>query len=551
LRKLEKIARDYGGELAARKVELLHLLARRRLASADEVLRLHETLVFLRAYPDDERVLALVQSCLAGFEQRGDLRRHRRALSDTGVAGTPIHFSFFWSTAQWLRRRWPTRISVDWKVFENEQAFERVLHLLVPYCESPGLDSFAFPAREWTLRLMGEGTDAAFLIDRVSALRGDAFSREVFYDALDLTLRIEPGPGTPSRTHARLGRGEVSFQTRPLRRSRPSLRAEIGRPPVAVRTLPPREGQQVIDLAREAMVTRSRDLDAFAYADRNDVQLIDCEGGLQFACMGQIPERRLLLEAVYGFLTLKNGVPIGYVLASSLFGSTEIAYNVFETFRGAEAAPVFGRVMGMVRHLFGSDTFSIDPFQLGHDNTEGLQSGAWWFYYKFGFRPRDPDVRRLLRKELRRMKADPGHRSSTDTLQKLSAEHVFFQLGEKRDDTLVQISLGDIGLRISRYLAERFGARREAGLGTCAREAATLLGLRSFRGFTRGERLAWERWSPLVLSLRGVGRWPDADKRRLAAVMRAKGGRSEADFVRLFDGHRRLRKAVLSLSEEE
>jgi len=47
-----------------------------------------------------------------------------------------------------------------------------------------------------------------------------------------------------------------------------------------------------------------------------------------------------LLESVYGFLTLKNGIPIGYVLVSALFGSSEIAYNVFETYRGGEAGAV-------------------------------------------------------------------------------------------------------------------------------------------------------------------------------------------------------------------
>ena len=48
--------------------------------------------------------------------------------------------------------------------------------------------------------------------------------------------------------------------------------------------------------------------------------------------------RRLVFEAVYGFLTLKNGVPIGYVLLSALYRSAEVAYNVFDSFRGAETA---------------------------------------------------------------------------------------------------------------------------------------------------------------------------------------------------------------------
>jgi hypothetical protein len=61
------------------------------------------------------------------------------------------------------------------------------------------------------------------------------------------------------------------------------------------------------------------------------MRLVEHEGGLAFAAVGVRPERRLLFEAVYAFLTLQNGVPIGYVLNSALYGSAEIAYNVFWT----------------------------------------------------------------------------------------------------------------------------------------------------------------------------------------------------------------------------
>ena len=49
--------------------------------------------------------------------------------------------------------------------------------------------------------------------------------------------------------------------------------------------------------------------------------------------------------------------------------------------------------VGLLRALFGCDSFAIDPYQLGHHNAEGLSSGAWWFYYKLGFRPIDPAAR--------------------------------------------------------------------------------------------------------------------------------------------------------------
>jgi hypothetical protein len=75
-----------------------------------------------------------------------------------------------------------------------------------------------------------------------------------------------------------------------------------------------------------------------------------------------------------------------------------------------------------------------------------------------------------------------------------------------------------------------------------------LLGVRSMRGFSLGEREAWARWSPLVLSLPGIEAWTARERRELARVVRAKGGRRESDFVPLFDGHPRLRSALVELA---
>jgi hypothetical protein len=247
-------------------------------------------------------------------------------------------------------------------------------------------------------------------------------------------------------------------------------------------------------------------------------------------------------------LTLKNGVPIGYVLISALFGSSEIAYNVFETFRGGEAGFVYGRVLATARHLFGSDSFTIYPYQLGDGNDEALQSGAWWFYAKLGFRPRDAGALALMRAEQARMKARPGHRSSLATLRRLAGHNVYYHMGREREDVIGLLPLDAIGLAVTDALAARFGADRSAATSTCTREAAALLGLRSTRSWTRGELLALRRWAPLVLILPGIERWHRDERRALAEVVRAKGGRRESDGVRLFDRHRKLRAALLKLS---
>jgi hypothetical protein len=552
LQRMHELRNAYGGDGARRKLELLGALNTHALRSPGAILRLHEFLCCLRAYPDNQAVLDAAERMLAGFDRRTDLRRHRKALAGTGIAGTAIHYIFFWFTALWLARRWPDRIRIDWKAFGAKPDVERLLHLILPYSETPTIDGVDLPLRALLQHLKGpKETDAAFLVRRFEAIHPTTFGRETLYERIGIPLVLEPGPDTPSRTHAKYPFGPTAFQPRPLDRSRPSLRTEIRNPPQAVQIVSSDEADALIDLAREAMVTRARDLDNFIHADRNDVRMFHDEDGLAFACYGLTPERRLLLESVYGMLTLKNGVPIGYALASGLFGSSEVMYNVFDTFRGGESARIYGRVLSMARSLFAADTFAVDPFQLGHENAEGQKSGAFWFYYTLGFRPVDTRVLRLISEERRRLARDPRERSSPGTIHKLSAEYVFLHTAAPRRDVLGQLSLGNIGLHISRLLATRFGAEREQGIRACAREAARLLDVRSFTGWSAGERLAWERWSPLVLALGGVERWPAADRRALAGVVRAKGGRRESDFVRLFDGHRRLRRAMLRLAAAE
>ncbi len=298
------------------------------------------------------------------------------------------------------------------------------------------------------------------------------------------------------------------------------------------------------------MVARQRDLDAFQWGDPNDVRLVTFPDGLAFVAIGVVPERRLLLESVYGFLTLKNGVPIGYVLTSALFGSSEIAYNVFETFRGGESGLVYGKVLSMARALFGSDAFTIFPYQLGgYGNAEALESGAWWFYRKLGFGPRAPRAVALMKEEERRMADDPEHRTPAADLRTLASENVYWFAGRPRNDAIGLVELPNVGLRVTDAVAARFGSDRERAETVLAREAARLLGART-AAWTPAERLAFRRWAPLVSILPGALHWTSGEKSALVAVIRAKGGRRESDFVRLFDGHRRLRKAIVALARD-
>ncbi len=513
LGELERGRLDFGSGAGERKLRLLRALEKRRFKRSSQVLRLHDALCFMRAYPDSSVVLTTVERLLENFPERSDLRRFRRELSDSGIAGTTTHFAFFPATALWLAQRWGEHLTIEWQDFEHLKKLEDLLPRLVLFGEQLGLDEFNFGARGWIERLKAsDETDAEFVLRRLGQLPIDF---ETVLEELVIPFRLSPGLGTPSRTTEKYVRVPIVFQTRPVRRSRPSIKRELARAPLPVQTMSPRVGRKLIDLARATMVTRARDLDAFAHGNRNDVRLVDCEGGLQIALIGVRPEHRFLLETLYGFVLLKNGVPAGYGTYLALFNSAEIAFTIFETFRTAEAAWMYGRVLKIAHDVLGCNVFTVDPYQIGRDNDDAIRSGAWWFYQKLGFRPRSARCLQLMRQEERRMKTTPTHRSSAATLKKLASDNLYLYSNKRRNDVIGMLPLANVGLQITDYLA-----------------------------------LAWKRWGPLILILPGIERWPAADKRALAAVVRSKGGPRESEYLFHFDRHRRLRRAIQRLTED-
>jgi len=140
-----------------------------------------------------------------------------------------------------------------------------------------------------------------------------------------------------------------------------------------------------------------------------------------------IEERRKAQVGTYGALTLRNGMPIGYMELAVTGKHVEIAFNTFPTFRGGEAAHLFARTLAMLRRVFDARTFGIAPYQLGENNREAIDSGAWWFYYKLGLRPRAAAAKRLAARELHRWRSRRSYRSSRATLEALARWPLYYR----------------------------------------------------------------------------------------------------------------------------
>ncbi len=181
-----------------------------------------------------------------------------------------------------------------------------------------------------------------------------------------------------------------------ISRSQVSLAAELARRPPQLKKLSRKQGDEVIELIREVMLVRYRELYGTTLGDPRSVVRADVGRGVTIYLWNLPPDRRLPLRAYTAGLTLKNGVPINYIEAIGLCEWMEVGFNTFYTFRGGEAGWIYAQVLRCLCTLMGTTCVSVYPYQLGHDNDEAIESGAFWFYRKLGFRPGRADLRELV-----------------------------------------------------------------------------------------------------------------------------------------------------------
>jgi len=105
---------------------------------------------------------------------------------------------------------------------------------------------------------------------------------------------------------------------------------------------------------------------------------------------------------------VKNEVPVGYAEALSLCERTEVGLNLFYTFRDGESAWIYARILKVLQQLLGITVFSVDPYQLGYLNSEGLKSGAFLVLPQTRISPNRSGTGETVEAEERRIAARPG-----------------------------------------------------------------------------------------------------------------------------------------------
>jgi hypothetical protein len=580
---------------AAILAKLLAGIWRLRLTDPRHLIRFHECLLFLHAFPHAASQVARVERLLNTFHQHVDKLQAADAdmsvfddFDTSGIAGTTMQDTLSFDVAQWLASRIPKNVDIAWDDYWEDYQAERTRGntwpRFIPLLEEDAEVEANIPWPAWLDAARGRQQPLIWLLSRFVDLPLSARQKAELYDSLRLPLRWRLGNLKLSRTRNWKRPLRLYFhRTGLIQRSEISLARELAQSAPKLEKLPLAAGEAVMHDIREIMVVRYRELYGTTLGDPSSVVRVDLGRGVMMHFWGLPSDRRLPLRAYLAGYTLKNGVPINYIEAIGLCEWIEVGFNTFYTYRQGETAWIYAQALRCLRTLTAATCISIYPYQIGQNNDEAIDSGAFWFYRKLGFRPGRPDLQALCEREEMRIAANAKYRTPPRTLRRLAEAHMFYDLSDEQvgvDPVLKgqvlkgrgfsravmaansgaasdaeghygpwdTFSTRNIGLRINRRMAREFSGSINKILEDSISTVTAALG--NSKRWAPEQKEALGNWSLVLALVPDLASWRPEEKRQLVDIIRSKSGNNEMHYLRLTQHHARLREELLRLGSK-
>jgi len=544
LSRLEAARRERGGQEGVESI--LTALAKVRFRDPEHLRRAHDALLYLEAHPSRPAVRRRARRILRIFADRvAALEEKAIDLEDpehSGIAGTSVTTSFSFDLLRSLARCCGKSLRIAWDLQDAPDRLAAALPRFLPLLEEESLVDANVRYAAWVEAARTADT-LAWLLSRFGGLPLAPAAQAELFDALALPVTWNLGRSRWSRTALRIPSGPAFFHgDKLLSRRDVDLREEIAGPRLPARRLPPAAGRRALDAARAALATRYREFYGFNHGDAARVIEADAGRRVRIHLFGLPPARRLPLRAGIASLITRNGVPVGYGDGFALFERIDVSFNIFPEFRDGETAFVFARLLALYRQRLHVTVFSIDPYQIGFQNEEAIESGAFWFYRRLGFRSVSPSLEDLARREEDRVAAGRGYRTPPRVLRRLAGSGMVFDAGSTDGRAWDRFHIRKVGLAVQRKMSASGLAAPEFRRRCVARLASLLPGKRP-RDASRSSALA--AFAPVLDLLPNLARWSAHDLNALARILDAKSAPSEERYVRLLQRHDRLRQELI------
>jgi hypothetical protein len=427
---LKEIIYFFDKESILQKTNSIKKLAAIPLPGGEQVLHYHDLLLFMCAYPSSKLTKTLAEKELKRIATFGKQNKDTKKalIENEGLPFANTITRFSPDFLSWLLQHKDLRVDFD-SFYNPSLTLNHILNITLP----------AVLKAETTAGLPNEGLleilnikpseYAPFLLGQLRELDDRPLLKELFIESMDLYVKLVPKNLLFSRAFNRIPVKQVYFHQDLLKKFNPE---QLLNEPLQAVTIPAEaESEKYLKVIKNAMALTVREIDPATFLKLDTLRLYNLERGLVLAIYSMIPQRQLPLETYFGFTFLKNGIPVSYGGVWTFGAMAKIGLNIFDPFRGGESGYLLCQLIRVFKQQFGIRYFEMEPSQFGFNNPDGIKSGAFWFYYKYGFKPVDPELKALAENEYHKIKTKKNYRSTEKTLLRFTESNIGVSLGGK------------------------------------------------------------------------------------------------------------------------
>ena len=509
----------YGDKILPQKLNLLNAIGKEKITGKKDLEKWYSILLFLLAYPDSKSIYQSASRSLMQLESY--IRSHeniKERLFNSGITKTSLCAAFSFEIVKWLRKTHSGNIRLS--SFEAADGqIQSILCVVMPKIESEILQDANSNWRSWLKASLNTGED---LLDRLIAVFDETDIRPEIKDELWAAIGINVEVDFSSHLilppslvvpyyHRKIIRKNSGRKTSNLKFTKVILNESWA--------------EQVIECGRMILVRHLREIDPISFTGAPFVSYYRLPRGLSIALTGMVPERRHPIDSYMGYLVFKNGLPVAYAASWILFDSARIGLNVFPAYRGGESQYIFEQVLELHRRVYKLNRFSVDPYQLGKENSDGISSGAFWVYFHSGFRPIRNGQKELAESETLKMQSTKGYRSPASVLSKLADSRMEIILNKKA----VQFDATDLSMAYARILKRQYHNNRKLAEESSFIELAALLKIEKY--YEEKIQFILKNWCVLLLSDDRELRNNNKLKKKLKRLFELKADGGEEDYI--------------------
>ena len=536
--RLHQIRNQYGNVSLKEKLYLLEKLSNQVIKGKEALKLYYETLLFLIAYPDNKAIIEKASSSLNSLGLY--LKSHEGiawSLFNSGITCTQLCAAFSFEMVKWMRHTHKEDIKLE-SIDAHDSIITSVISVVLPKIESEVLQDENFEWKEWLNKNNNKGEDLLDTLIRIfdqADLRPEV--RDQLWDSLDINVTI-----TFSKHTALSSSLTYPYYHRSLIKRKTDKKATLEKPIKII--LNEEQRDQLINCAKMILIRHKREMDPMTFANPALVTYYKLPHGITVTIYSTTAERRHPIDSYMGYVAFKNGLPFAYGGSWILFDSSRTALNVFPAYRGGESLYSFEEVMTLHQQVYKLKRFTLDPYQIGKHNDDGIKSGSFWLYHRIGFRPIKEMQKKLAEEEALKIKATPGYRTPAKTLKQLANSRMELQL----KPTVFGFDSMDISIAYANILKKQYNNDRKKGEETAFNKLVKYLDLKNYSESNINYVL--KNWAVLLMGNETELSKNKELKKVLKHILILKANGSETDYIADMNRSLPLRKFIEKIITE-